>query len=319
MHLKEILKQNIDKLTIPLTSTGLPAEPARLLFGRGNHIPGWDFLNIDIFPPLIFITLYETCSNEKVEDLVNQLQELFPGCPIWVQDRSVRPATLRFRSGDIPQEMVINQGDLQFYIHPGRGQNPGFFTDMREGRRVVHRLITHMKEKNDQVSVLNLFAYTCAFSVISLAAGAKKVVNIDMNKRSLDIGRKNHRLNQQNIPGERECQTLFLPHNIFKSWGKLKKEGPYDLIIVDPPPSQKGSFDMYKDYPRLLRRLPDMLTSRGQLLLSLNNPGLGWEDLKSLITENLPDFNRLEQIAPPADFAPSEDGRGLKLILAKKG
>jgi hypothetical protein len=90
LHLKDILKQNIDKLTIPLTSTGLPAEPARLLFGRGNHIPGWDFLNIDIFPPLIFITLYETCSNEKVEDLVNQLQELFPGCPIWVQDRSVR-------------------------------------------------------------------------------------------------------------------------------------------------------------------------------------------------------------------------------------
>lgn len=72
-----------------------------------------------------------------------------------------------------------------------------------------------------QRKVLNLFAYTCAFSVAALKGGADEVVNMDMSKGALAIGKQNHLLNGLT------AGARFLGHDIFKSWGKLKKNsGP---------------------------------------------------------------------------------------------
>jgi len=283
-------------------------EPSRLL-----HCPGEG--NIDYYPPLVFVTLYREYSREEHLRMAERLAELFPGHPLLIQDRSVRPYAAVAHRGDIPREMTVAENGLDYYINPLRGQNPGFFIDMREGRRRVGEIVRSWPD-SEPGRVLNLFAYTCSFSVAALAAGASRVVNIDMNRNSLDIGKRNHRLNHSRIPGGFGTQALFLPHDIFKSFGKLRKEGPYSLIIADPPPSQKGSFDLKRDYPRLLRRLPEMLTPDGRLLLTLNSPECNWEDFEVLAKEELPlfDFNR---ITPPEDFAPREKGRGLKILLSR--
>ncbi|WP_199519176.1 class I SAM-dependent methyltransferase, partial [Psychrobacter sp. bablab_jr012] len=52
----------------------------------------------------------------------------------------------------------------------------------------------------------------------------------------LRTGKQNHQLNGFTRG------VSYLPHDILKSFGKLKKSAPYDLIIVDPPSFQKGSF-----------------------------------------------------------------------------
>ena len=91
--------------------------------------------------------------------------------------------------------------------------------------------------------MLNLFAYTCAFSIAALAGGARQVVNNDMSRPSLDWGRENHQRNGQDLRS-----VSMLPHNLFKSWWKIRSLGPYGLIIIDPPTYQRGSFDAEKDY-----------------------------------------------------------------------
>ncbi|HAK46149.1 MAG TPA: SAM-dependent methyltransferase [Spirochaeta sp.] len=305
-------------------SNSLPAFPARLLNGRGGKAPGFADLNIDFYPPLIFATIYCKYSDAEIAEMTSVLNELFSGCPILIQDRSIRPAVTRLSEGDIPDEMIIAEAGLKFFLHPFRGQNPGFFPDMRTGRELIRERVALMKTADGgsteiaEITVLNLFAYTCALSAVALSAGASRVVNIDKNRRSLDIGKRNHRLNHDRIPGGYNGQAKFLPHDIFKSIGKLKKEGPYNIIIADPPPSQKGSFLMLKDYPRLLRRLPEMLKPGGLLMLTQNSPGWSWEDFETMIIENLPDFTELRRIQPPEDFAPVEDGRGLKIIIANR-
>ena len=304
-------------LPVPLSSNGMPLEPARLLYGRGGIAPGFEDLNIDIYPPLVFVTLYGCFSDGELREMYECLKRITAGKPVIIQDRSVRPAVTRI-ADEYPDEIIVTEAGLQYYLNPGRGQNPGFFIDMRDGRALIRELVGDFSNAGAEVRVLNLFAYTSALSVAALAAGAAFVVNIDKNRRSLDIGRKNHRLNHGNFPGGYRNQALFLPHDIFKSFGKLKKEGPYTLIIADPPPSQKGSFIMMKDYPRLLKRLPEMLEPGGRLLLTQNGPGWSWEDFEALIRENLPDFRELQRVQPPADFAPSEDGRGLKIIIASR-
>jgi 23S rRNA (cytosine1962-C5)-methyltransferase len=313
VDIKEIINQRLSESPVPLSEEGIPREPVRLFHGRGHEDQLLSKINIDFFPPLLFLTFYRDLTSPELSDLEAQLTALFPESPLLVQNRTIRPYSILLDKGNVPEEMVVQEGGLEFYLHPRRGQNPGFFTDMREGRRIVREIIMGFPSQAN-IKVLNLFAYTCAFSVTALAAGASRVVNMDMNRKSLEIGKRNHRLNHERIPQGYTDQALFLGHDIYKSFGRLKREGPYDLIIADPPPSQKGSFDLKKDYPRLLRRLPDMLQPGGELLLSLNSPDRNWENFEEMVRVNLSCNFQSERIPPPRDFMPLEEGSGLKLL-----
>jgi len=156
--------------------------------------------------------------------------------------------------------------------------------------------------------VLNLFAYTCAFSVVALQAGAAEVVNVDMASGPLATGRANHELNGV------KTGAKFLAHDIFNSWGKLTRGGPYDLVICDPPSFQKGSFVATKDYARLARRLPYLLAPGGLALLCLNTPKLDLEFLRGVVAENAPELVFVERVGNPEAFKDSEEKRSLKVL-----
>ena len=160
--------------------------------------------------------------------------------------------------------------------------------------------------------VLNLFSYTCAFSVAAMKGGADEVVNIDMSKGALSIGRQNHQLN--GIEGG----VRLLGHDIFKSWGKLRKLGPYDLIIADPPSHQKGSFVATKDYARLLRKMPELVAEGGDVLLCLNAPELPRAFLMEQVAEECPELNFVGQLDNPEAFKDLDPDRALKVFHYKK-
>ena len=160
--------------------------------------------------------------------------------------------------------------------------------------------------------VLNLFAYTCAFSVAALQGGAAHVVNIDMARGAIATGQQNHQLNGLN------GGAAFLAHDIFHSWGKITRAGPYELVIVDPPSYQKGSFVATKDYARLLRRLPDLLSDGGHALLCLNAPELSMGFLRGLVDEHAPALRFMERVPNRAVFADVDDDRALKVAVFMK-
>ena len=157
--------------------------------------------------------------------------------------------------------------------------------------------------------MLNLFAYTCAFSVVALQAGARHVVNVDMSHGAIGVGQQNHQLNGITTG------AAFLPHDIFSSWGKITRSGPYGLVIVDPPSYQKGSFVATKDYARLMRRLPDLLAPGGHALLCLNAPELGVGFLQGQMQELAPELHFVERVANPAVFADVDPERALKVLV----
>ena len=158
---------------------------------------------------------------------------------------------------------------MRYQVKLTDGQNNGLFLDMANGRQWI-------RERAEGARVLNLFSYSCSFSVAALAAGASQVVNIDMSHGALKLGKINHQLNE--LPSE---QVKFLRHDIFKSWGKLKRYGPYQVIVCDPPTSQFGSFVAAKDYAKLVRRIPQLAAPGADLLMCLNAPELP----RSFITE----------------------------------
>ena len=159
--------------------------------------------------------------------------------------------------------------------------------------------------------MLNLFAYTCAFSVAALQGGAAQVINIDMARGALATGQHNHRLN--GLTG-----AAFWPHDVFSSWGKIGRAGPYDLIVADPPSYQRGSFVAAKDYPRLLRRLPALLAPGGHALLCLNAPELGTDFLHRHLHEQAPDLHVVHRLTNPATFADVDEERAVKVMVVRR-
>ncbi len=209
--------------------------------------------------------------------------------------------------GEAIDSCTITEEGLRYQVDLGSKQNNGLFLDMRYGRNWVR---ANARGKN----VLNLFAYTCGFSVAAIAGGAERVVNLDMSRAALSRGRDNHRLN-----GHDTSRVSFLGHDLFKSWSKVKQGGPYDLVIIDPPSFQKGSFVLGKDYARVLRRLPELLTADGCVLACMNDPAFSVDFLLEGMAEAAPGLRFEQRLENPPEFPDADPQCGLKALVFRHG
>jgi len=297
-----------------IASLPLPGDAQRLFHGRGGLHPGCERWALDAYPPVWLLTSFGPASDAELAAIGQALQQrwqrLAPDQPLnWVyQCRHDGRSTTRLMAGAVPQPHTVTEDGARFLVHVLQGQNHGLFLDMAEGRRWLRALLVARPGQK----LLNLFAYTCAFSVVALQAGAAQVVNVDMSRGALAIGQQNHRLNGLNRGAS------FLPHDIFSSWGRIGRSGPYDLVIVDPPSYQLGSFVATKDYPRLMRRLPELLAPGGRALLCLNAPELGPAFLQDPMVEQAPDLVFEQRLANPAAFADVSEQRSLKALVYRQ-
>ncbi|MGE6211415.1 class I SAM-dependent methyltransferase [Comamonas aquatica] len=293
----------------------VPTDACRLFHGRGGRHPGCEHLVLDAFPPVLVLTSFQPLDEAALQALDSALlarwAQIGQGQPLnWVYQMR-QPGTkaeTRLVRGSVPEPHIVTEAGLQYRAHVLRGQNHGLFLDMAAGRRWVRAHVAQHPEHRHGLKVLNLFAYTCAFSVAALDAGARQVLNMDMAQGALATGQHNHQLN--GLTG-----ASFLAHDIFSSWGKITRSGPYHLIVIDPPSYQKGSFVATKDYAKLMRRLPDLLRPGGHVLLCLNAPELGTAFLQDQMAEIAPTLQFVERIANPVAFADVDEERSLKVLL----
>jgi 23S rRNA (cytosine1962-C5)-methyltransferase len=130
-----------------------------------------------------------------------------------------------------------------------------------------------------------------------------------MHRGALELGRQNHRDNGLDLR-----RASFLAHDLFKSFSKLRRLGPFDLAIVDPPSHQGASFSARRDWPRLLRQLPSLLAPGAEVVACLNSPHLGPEFLLDGFAEHAPGHRLMELLLPPRDFPDRFPERGLKVL-----
>jgi 23S rRNA (cytosine1962-C5)-methyltransferase len=285
----------------------LSDDVRRVFHGRGGLYPDCEQWSLDWFAPVWVLTSFKPVNDAELAELQIALEDrwqvLAPGEPLnWVfQCRAQGEAQTRLMAGSVPEPHVVTEQGARYIVHLMRGQNHGLFLDMAVGREWLKNHALHE-------NILNLFAYTCAFSVVALQGGAAQVVNLDMSQAALAVGQQNHRLND--LP----AKARFLVHDIFKTWGKISKMGPYGVIVIDPPSYQKGSFIATKDYIKLIRRLPDLLEPQGHVLLCLNAPELDSQFLHSQVAEAAPSLKFVERLANPAAFADIDPEKSLKVL-----
>ncbi len=293
----------------------LPGHDAQRLFhGRGGLYPGSEDWALDWYPPVWVLTKFGEATQDETQTIATALTarqaQIVPGQSLnWVFQRRQpdgpvsRPITT-VMAGTVPEPHVVTEDGARYRVQVERGQNHGLFLDMAEGRRWV-------RAHAEGAKVLNLFAYTCAFSVAALQGGAREVINLDMAQGALTTGQQNHQLN--GFKGG----AKFLAHDLFSSWGKVTRMGPYDLVVADPPSYQKGSFVATKDWPRLLRRLPDLLKPGGRALLCLNAPEIPERFLRDQLAAHAPELIIEQRLSNPTAFADVSPDRALKVLVAR--
>lgn len=201
-------------------------------------------------------------------------------------------------SGAAATVWVAKEQDIKYEFRSDSGQSFGLFLDQRLQRNWV------LKNSKDR-DVLNLFSYTCGFSVASALGGAKQVTSIDTNKNVLNWGRKNFEIN-----GLDPANYKFLLRDSLDFLeSSLKKNLKYDLIICDPPSfsrSEKGVFKIETSLELLIRNCLGCLTDKGDLLFSTNFENIYIDDIRRIILKlkNEPGLKSLEvfNIHPALDF-----------------
>ncbi len=267
--------------------TNLNEEFKRLYHGRGEK--KYKFLTIDSIDEVLFVQFYEKVDEKPTLEFLKDYIKNTRHKNIIVK-RRYSNETFAY-VGEIPQKYYAIENGFKFILN-FYNQNIGYFGDMKNTREYVRKI---SKDKK----VLNLFAYTCGFSMYARSGGANEIVNIDMNKNVLITGEKNHFINNLDLK-----KIKFLKKDILKSFGYIKKHGPYDIIIIDPPSFQKGSFEANKDYIKIIKRLKDFSHQNTTIIACVNSPDISKEDLINLIEKNSK-FKYKEEITPPKEYVNS--------------
>lgn len=297
--LENILKENLKNKT---------KEFKRVFHGRGNFYEKFSFLTIDSIDKILFTVFFEEIEKEIEEELLKLLELIYKEynfeCLI-LQRRYLNGGENEVLKGILPKVTQAIEHGLKYQLNFSN-KNIGYFADMKKGREFISSIC---EGKN----VLNLFSYTCAFSVASINAGAKQVVNVDMAKNALNTGCENHTINALDLK-----KVKFLPFNILKSWSKIRKFAPYDIIIIDPPSFQKGSFAATKDYRKIIRKLDELASKECVVLSCLNAPELDSDFIKELFKEEASSFRFIRKIDNLSTFPTDNEERSLKNLVFEK-
>lgn len=217
---------------------------------------------------------------EIVDEVETVLTNIF-GIPrnyIYWRTRSKTKETRQYekQAGTKDFFTVIEYG-VKFKVNLVDYLDTGLFLDHRETRKVV---AADCKRKK----LLNLFAYTCSFSVHAAIAGAIFTKSVDMSNTYTAWGRDNFDLNGLAFGINeivREDCLKFLD-------SEIKSSQKYDVVVIDPPTISRSKkmddiFDIQLDYINILKKCLKLLSTGGVIYFSTNSRRFIFDE--SLFTE----------------------------------
>lgn len=165
------------------------------------------------------------------------------------------------RVGGASVKVVVDEHGLRFECNLSDYLDTGLFLDHRVTRARVR------KEAKGR-RVLNLFAYTGAFTVHAAAGGAASTTTVDLSNTYCEWAERNLALNGLTGGAHRVIRDDVL------AWLERAK-GPYDLVVLDPPSFSSSKkmgrrFEVQRDHRWLLERARGLLAPGGSLYFSTN-------------------------------------------------
>lgn len=167
--------------------------------------------------------------------------------------------------GEHKDFFTVYEYGVPFLVNLTDYLDTGLFLDHRETR---HYVASIAKGK----SLLNLFAYTGAFTVQAAMAGAKFTKTVDMSNTYTAWCKDNLVLNglplKSHVIVREDCMKFLID--------ELESGNKYDIVVIDPPTISRSKkmermFDIQEDYIDVLKKALKLLTPAGVLFFSTNS------------------------------------------------
>lgn len=254
----------------------------RWVNGAGDQLPG---LEVDFYRGYATLSVSSAAAVARSAELAALLVEL-GAHGVYLKQRAkadvrqldraeLAPVTpLAGTAADSP--LVVREGGLAVNVELADGLATGLFVDQRDNRRRVRELSSGSR-------VLNLFSYTCSFSVAAALGGASHVTSVDLSRRALRRGQDNFRLN-----GLDPTTHAFVCEDVLRFLERARERAPrFDLIVLDPPSfSSAGKGRVLKvdrDYERLCQLALRVLSPSGRLFAVTNHRGTSPAALRAMV------------------------------------
>lgn len=195
--------------------------------------------------------------------------------------------------GDAPAGELREHG-VRYALELLLNQDTSFYPDTRQLRRwALDRLAG--------ARVLNTFAYTGSLGVAALAAGARRLVQLDRTRGFLEIARRSHALN-----GHATSPDTFWAGDFFAAVARLKRDRAlFDCIFLDPPffsTSAHGTVNLVSESQRLINKVRPLLADGGRLVAVNNALFLSGADYLRTLEELCADgYLTIEELIPVPD------------------
>jgi 23S rRNA (cytosine1962-C5)-methyltransferase len=292
----------------------------RLVHGEGEGLGGFA---VDVYGEHLLVHLFSEEARAQKDAIVAQIDAL--GCKgVYLKVHPKQSNTLvdphreelapaaPVRGDPAPDPLIVWESGLAYRVRLGDGLKTGIFLDQRENRRRVRELAAGKR-------VLNLFAYTCGFTVAARAGGAAQTVSVDASRGALSWGAENLEQNAFVAPEDRLIDADALV------WLKqAKKRGDlFDLVVLDPPSyatTKTSRFSAADDLPELAAQAMSVLAPGGRLLACTNHRGISPTKFRKQMHEAARQSGKtivqMKDLPEPADFPPPwGEGAHLKSLL----
>jgi len=211
----------------------------------------------------------------------------------------------RERTEEAQNSWQAKENNTIYEFRSSSGLSSGLFLDQRDHRQKVRALA---KEKK----ILNLFSYTCGFSVEAALGGATEVTSVDVSNNTLEWAKQNFSLNHLD-PSKYE---FFSSDCLVYLKGAAKRQRQFDLIICDPPSfgrAGKSVFRLEKELDSLLGLCGQCLHRGGVLLFTCNYEKWNQIDFETRVKKALP-HQRIETGQSGWDYELPSEQRKLKAL-----
>ena len=203
----------------------------------------------------------------------------------------------------------IRENGVSFMIDMESGYSQGLFIDQRDNRLDLRRSC------REGMTVLNLFAYTGAFSVCAALGGAT-TTTLDLSANCLDRCKENMRINDINPSAHYFCRGDAL--HWLRRFAQQRRL--FDCIVIDPPTFSRNSrtgtiWRAEQNYPELVALASHCLSRGGSMLCTTNSRRLTREAFRTAVAAGLGSAATLRSVPMPFAFFPETYLKSIKVTI----
>ncbi len=233
----------------------------RLVYGESDGLPG---LVVDRYGPVLVAQITTAGMEARRDDILRALDKVLrPSGVLWRNDAPVReleglPLYVETALGEVPDTVLLREGEAEFEVPLAGGQKTGWFYDQADNRRELPRLVAGAR-------VLDLFSYVGGWGIQAALAGAREVWCLDGSADAVDLAARNAELNSV------ADRVRASQGDAFEALKALREANErFDVVIVDPPAFIKRRKDLKKgeEAYRRLNQLAMALIPRDGFLIS---------------------------------------------------